>query len=82
MSVATSTDYDVLFVRGIQMGLRKARELGYFVESMDLTASVSQGVCHIYFAPLHTPGSIRSGGDLSLSVNPATDELLDCQRGQ
>ena len=82
MSVATPTEYDALLVRGIQTGLRKARELGYFVESMDLTASVSQGVCHIHFAPLPNPGFIRSGGDLSLSVNPATDELLDFQRGQ
>ncbi|MFM9960293.1 MAG: hypothetical protein ACKV2Q_03610 [Planctomycetaceae bacterium] len=82
MRVGTTTEYDELLVRGIQTGLRKARELGYSVEVMDITASVSQGICHIHFAPLATPGFIISGGDLSLSVDPVTDELIGLQRGQ
>ena len=62
--------------------LQKARELGYTVETMDITASLAQGVCNIHFAPLAPPGYIKSGGDLTLLVNAETDELIKYERGQ
>ena len=82
MSVAAASDYDTQLVRGIQTALRKARELGYHVETMDISASVAKGICTIHFAPLPTRGFIQSGGDLTVTVNPETDELLEYKRGQ
>jgi hypothetical protein len=82
MSIASKSEYDTQLVRGIQTALRKARELGYGVEAMDVTASLSQGVCNIHFAPLAPPGYIKSGGDLTLLVNAETDELIRYERGQ
>ena len=82
MSIATKAEYDTHLVRGIQTALRKARELGYPVETMDVTASLAQGICHIHFAPLTAPGYIKSGGDLMLLVNAETDEVIHYERGQ
>ena len=82
MSVAAASDYDTQLVRGIQTALRKARELGYHVESMDVSASVAEGICTIHFAPLPTPGSIHTGGDLTVTINAETDELIKYVRGQ
>ncbi len=82
MSTATESDFDTQIVRGIQTALRKARELGYPVEAMDITASVSNGICNIHFAPLPQLGYITTGGDLTLFVNADTDELIQYERGQ
>lgn len=82
MSVAAASDYDTQLVRGIQTALRTARGLGYPVESMDITASVAQGVCTIHFSPLPIPGCIRSGGDLTVTIDAETDELIQYERGQ
>ena len=82
MSVAAASDDDTQLVRGIQTALRKARELGYHVETMDITASVSDGICTIHFAPLPTPGFISCGGDLTVAINAETDELMQYERGQ
>lgn len=82
MSTATESDFDTQIVRGIQTALRKARELSYPVEAMDITASVSNGVCNIHFAPLSQPGYIITGGDLTLFINADTDELIQYERGQ
>ncbi len=69
MNIATESEFDTQLVRGIQTALRKARELGYPVEIMDITASVSTGY-------------ITSGGDLTLFVNAESDELIHYERGQ
>ena len=82
MSVAATSDYDTQLVRGIQTALRTARGLGYPVETMDITASVSQGVCTIHFAPLPALGIIQSGGDLTVTIDAETDELIQYERGQ
>ena len=82
MSVAAASDDDTQLVRGIQTALRTARGLGYPVETMDITASVSQGVCTIHFSPLPTPGFIRSGGDLTVTLDAETDALIQYERGQ
>ena len=82
MSVAAASVYDTQLVRGIQTALRKARELGDHVETMDITASVSDGICTIHFAPLPTPGFISCGGDLTVAINAETDELMQYERGQ
>ena len=82
MSVATASDYDTRLVCGIQTALRTARELGYPVESMDITASIFQGVCTVHFAPLPSPGYATCGGDLTVTVNAETDELIQYERGQ
>ena len=82
MSVAAASDYDTQLVRGIQTALRKARELGYHVETMDISASVAEGICTIHFTPLPTPGFIQTGGDLTVTINAETDELMEYKRGQ
>ena len=82
MSVAAASDYDTQLVRGIQTALRKARELGYHVETMDVTASVSEGTCTIHFAPLPTPGFILSGGDLTVTINADSDKIIQYEQGQ
>ena len=82
MSVAAAFDFDTQLVRGIQTALRRARGLGYHVETMDITASVSDGVCHIHFSPIPAPGTIQTGGDLTVAVNSDTDEVIGYERGQ
>ena len=82
MSVAAAADYDTQLVRGIQTALRKARELGYHVESMDVSASVAEGICTIHFAPLPSSGFLQTGGDLTVTINAETDELIQYERGQ
>ena len=82
MSVAAASDFDTQLVRGIQTALRRARSLGYHVETMDITASVSDGVCHIHFSPIPAPGTIQAGGDLTVAVNSDTDEVIGHERGQ
>ena len=82
MSVAAASDFDTQLVRGIQTALRRARGLGYHVETMDLTASVSDGVCYIHFSPIPAPGTIQAGGDLTVAVNSDTDEVIGYERGQ
>jgi hypothetical protein len=75
-------EFDARLLNGIRVALRKARELGYNVERMDVSASVSEGVCSVHFAPLARPGTIVAGGDLSLTVAPDTEEILEVKRGQ
>lgn len=82
MIAIKSPEFDARLLAGIRVALGKARELGYAVERMDVTASVSQGICKVYFAPLADPGTIVSGGDLSLNVDPQTEEVIGVQRGQ
>jgi hypothetical protein len=82
MSVAVIPDFDTQLLRGIQTALRQARGLGDHVETMDITASVSDGVCHVHFSPIPAPGTIQTGGDLTVSVNSDTDEIIGYERGQ
>ena len=82
MSVAAASDFDNQLVRGIQTALHQARGLGYHVETMDITASVSDGVCHIHFSPIPAPGTIQTAGGLTVSVNSDTDEIIGYERGQ
>ena len=82
MSAAAASDYDTQLVRGIQTALRTARGLGYPVETMDINASVSEGICTIHFAPLSSPGFIQSGGDLTVTIDARADTLIQYERGQ
>ncbi len=82
MSVAAASDYDTQLLRGIQTALRTARGLGYHVETMDVTASLCDGVCTIQFTPLPTPGFLQTGGDLTVTIDAETDELIRYERGQ
>jgi hypothetical protein len=82
MIVIKDPEFDVQLLTGIRVALSKARELGYPVERMDVTASVSQGICSVYFAPFPDPGTIVAGGDLSLSINSQTNEVTEVERGQ
>lgn len=82
MSTATESDYETQLLSGIRAALRKARQLGYDVERMDVTASVLEGVCSVHLAPLPVPGTIRTGGDLSLTVDPRTEDVIEFKRGQ
>ena len=82
MSVAAASEFDTQLVRGIQTALRQARGLGYHVETMDITASMTDGVCNIRFSPIPASGTIQAGGDLTVSVNSDTDEIIGYERGQ
>jgi hypothetical protein len=75
-------EFNAQLLTDICVALFKARELGYPVESMDITASVSKGICSVHFAPLADPGVIVAGRDLSLSIDPQTNEVTGVQRGQ
>lgn len=82
MSVAAASDFDTQLVRGIQTALRQARGLGYHVETMDITVSASDGVSRIHFSPNPSPGTLQTGGDLTVAVNSEIDEVICCERGQ
>jgi hypothetical protein len=82
MIAVKEPEFDSQLLRGIRVALRKARELGYAVERMDVTASVSDGICSVHFAPIAIPGTIIAGGDLSLTVVPETEEIAGVRRGQ
>ncbi len=82
MSALADSEYDSQLFRGIQTALRQAREWGYVVESMDITASVLEGLCHVHLAPLPKPGRLTCGGDLTVTVDAETGQLLSFQRGQ
>ena len=74
--------HDTQLLTGIRLGLRKARELGYAVERMDITASVSKGICVVHFAPIPEPGFVTAGGDLSVFIDPRAEEVIEYRRGQ
>lgn len=82
MSVVQEPQHDTHLLNGIRVGLRKARELGYVVEKMDITASVSKGICAVHFASIPEPGFVTAGGDLSISINSRTEEVIEYTRGQ
>jgi hypothetical protein len=82
MIAVQSPEFDARLLNGIRVALRKARELGYPVERMDVTASISDGLCSVHFAPLADPGTIVTGGDLSLTVDPQTETISRVLRGQ
>jgi hypothetical protein len=82
MIAVKSREFDAQLLAGIRTGLQKARELGYHVERMDVTASIADGVCSVHFAPVSTPGTIVTGGDLSLTVESQTQEVTSVLRGQ
>ena len=82
MSALAESEYDIQLFRGIQTALRQARELGYHVESMDITASVLDGQCNVHLAPLPIQGCITCGGDLTVTIDAETGKLLHFQRGQ
>jgi hypothetical protein len=82
MMLVKDPKFDAQLLTGISVALSKARELGYPVERMDVTASLSQGICSVHFAPLADTGTIVTGGDLSLSIDPETKEVSGVERGQ
>jgi hypothetical protein len=82
MIATKDTEFDAQLLTGISVALSKARELGYLVERMDVTASLSKGRCSVHFAPIAPPGTVVAGGDLSLSVDPETKEVTAVERGQ
>lgn len=82
MIAVNDSEFDARLLTGIQVALRKARELGYPVERMDVTASVTEGICSVHFAPLPQPGTIVTGGDLSVNVDPQRQEVVGFNRGQ
>lgn len=82
ISTATQPEFDTQFLAGIRAALRKARELGYEVERMDVTASLFEGGCSVHFAPITAPGTIATGGDLTLTIDPRTGAVVEIKRGQ
>jgi hypothetical protein len=82
MIALKDSDFDAQLLAGIRIGLSKARELGYPVERMDVTASFHQGCCSVHFAPIAKPGTILTGGDLSLTIDPESHQVTTIERGQ
>lgn len=82
MNAVQEAEHDTQLLAGIRIGLQKARNLGYDVERMDVTASIADGLCAVHFAPASRPGFITAGGDLVLKIDSRTDEVVACQRGQ
>jgi hypothetical protein len=82
MIAVKEQEFDARLLTGIRVALRKARELGYPVERMDVTASVLGGSCSVHFAPLAEAGAIVTGGDLTLSIDPEAEEVIGFLRGQ
>jgi hypothetical protein len=82
MIATKDTEFDAQLLAGIRVALSTARELGYLVERMDMTASLSEGLCSVHFAPVAPPGMIVAGGDLSLSIDPQTKVVTAVERGQ
>ena len=82
MSVVKEPEFDARLITAIRAALRQARELGYDVERMDITASVVGETCSVHLAPLEAPGYIVAGGDLSLTIDSQSGRILDYQRGQ
>lgn len=82
MPAIQDAEFETRLLAAIRTGLRKARELGYDVEQMDVTASPCEGLWAVHFGPLEVPGTITTGGDLSLTVDPYTEQVIDFKRGQ
>ena len=82
MSAIQEVDHDAQLLARIRIGLRTARNLGYDVGRMDVTASVADGMCDVYFAPVSQPGFLTAGGDLMLEIDSRTEEIVSCRRGQ
>ena len=80
--MSTSHDYDTRLLAGIEAALSKARELGYAIETMDMSASMQNGLCIVHFAPVPTPGHIVMGGDLSVTIDPVSNSVQAVRRGQ
>ena len=82
MNVLQEPAFDAHLLTGIRVALQTAREFGYDVERMDVTASVTGETCSVHLSPLEEPGYITAGGDLSLTIDSRSGTVLDCQRGQ
>jgi hypothetical protein len=82
MIAVKDSEFDARLLAGIRVALQKARELGYPVERMDVTASLLAGYCSVHFGPIADQGTIVTGGDLSLIVDPETEEITQLKRGQ
>lgn len=82
MSPVQESEYDTQLVGGIRSALAKARELGYDVEDMDVTASLSEGVCSVHFTPVPAPGFLVAGGDLTVKIDSRTGDVVRYERGQ
>ena len=82
MIAARESEFDVRLLTGIQVALKKARELGYPVERMDVTASVTDDACAVHFSRSPAPGTIHTGGDVSMTVDPAAQAVIAVKRGQ
>lgn len=82
MIALQTSEFDARLLTGIQVALRKARELGYPVERMDVTASVTGDACAVHFSRIPAPGTIVTGGDVSMTIAPAAQAVLTVKRGQ
>jgi hypothetical protein len=74
--------HDESLVKALELGIKKARELGYEVEKMKIALSASDGVCMVYFELIPEPGHVALGGDLTVKVDLKTRSVIDFERGQ
>jgi len=73
---------DANIVKALEIGLKKARELGYDIEKMKVTLSVSDGACIVYFEILVPPGQGMLGGDLTVTIDLKSQRVIKFERGQ
>ena len=74
--------YDANLVKALEAAMKKARELGYEIERMKVTLSVSQSVCKAYFETIPKPGHAILGGDLTIEMDFETHRIINFERGQ
>jgi hypothetical protein len=74
--------YDSKLVAALGVAIKKARELGYGIEKMKITLSVTDRVCTAYFETIPEPGHAILGGDLTIKVDINTQTVIDFERGQ
>lgn len=80
--MSTSHEYETRLLAGIEVAMAKARELDYAIETMDMSASMQDGKCVVHFTPVPAPGHIVMGGDLTVTIDPNSNCVLDLSRGQ
>ena len=80
--MSTAHVYDTQLLGAIEAALSQARQLNYPVENMDIAASMKDGNCIIHFLPVSAPGTVMMGGDLEVTVDSHSHQVLEFSRGQ
>lgn len=80
--MSTAHVYDTQLLGAIEAALSQARQLSYPVENMDISASMKDGNCVIHFSPVAASGTLVMGGDLEVTIDSISHQVLGFSRGQ